>query len=249
MSKLVVEKIQNSGGAELTIPSADGSANHVLKTDGSGNLAFADIATLGSSGTPNLAKNIGGTSGSSDDTGKIMWTDVKAGVSTDDIIAVRITGRIVNASSGVDVYMYGLNSSGSNITSGYLAYGSNDYYDGNNETNNQSHNSNNGWIWFPQYQEPATEGYSYGEGIMFQMLIIPQRYGTYGGIETSIWYHYQQNTSYNHPNYGQIHWRNYGTSAPPDTWHGIRFFPSSNSGSFSTSAGKGSRVFVELLGV
>ena len=47
MSKLVVEKLQNSGGPELTIPTADGSANHVMKTDGSGNLAFAAIDTLG----------------------------------------------------------------------------------------------------------------------------------------------------------------------------------------------------------
>ena len=249
MSKLVVEKLQNSGGPELTIPTADGSANHVMKTDGSGNLAFAAIDTLGQTGTPSLAKNIGGATSDSDDTGKIMWTDVKAGVNTDDIIAVRITGRIVNATNNVDVYMIGCNSSGSNITTGYLSYGSNDYYDGNNQTNSQSHNSNQGWIWMPQYQEPANEGYSYGEGIMFQMLIIPQKYGSYGGIETSIWYHYQQSTSYSYPNYGQIHWRNYGTSAPPDTWHGIRFFPASNSGSFSSQGGKGSRVFVELLGV
>ena len=249
MSKLVVEKLQNSGGPELTIPTADGSANHVMKTDGSGNLAFADIATLGSTGTPSLAKNIGGASSDSDNTGRIMWTDVKAGVSTDDIIAVRITGRIVNASSNVDVYMYGQNSSGSNITSGYLGYGSNDYYEGQNETNNASHNSNQGWIWMPQYQEPAAENYSYGEGIMFQMLIIPQKYGSYGGIETSIWYHYQQSTSYSYPNHGSIHWRNYNNNVPPDTWHGIRFFPASNSGSFSSQAGKGSRVFVELLGV
>ena len=34
-----------SAGVEFTLPSADGSANHVLKTDGSGVMSFGQIAT------------------------------------------------------------------------------------------------------------------------------------------------------------------------------------------------------------
>ena len=245
MSKIVVSKIQNSGGAELTIPSADGSANHVMKPDGAGTLAFAAASTLVTGGIPSLAKDIGGASGSSSNNGKIMWTDIKPGVNTNDIIQVRITGRTVG-SSAQDMYMYGLNSSGANITTGYLGFGSNDFYNGQNETNNASHNSNNGWIWWPQYQEPATENYSYGEGMTFRMFITPQKFGSYGGIEVSIYYRYQQNTSYNYPNYGQMHWHNYDNNTPPDTWHGIRMWP--NSGSLSSAGGLKSRVFVELLG-
>lgn len=41
MSKLVVDAIQKSGGAVLTIPSVDGTAGQFLSSDGAGTLSFA----------------------------------------------------------------------------------------------------------------------------------------------------------------------------------------------------------------
>ena len=47
MSKIIVEKIQGgSGGSELTIPTADGTAGTFIKIDGSGNLSFAGLSVL-----------------------------------------------------------------------------------------------------------------------------------------------------------------------------------------------------------
>ena len=42
---------QSNGALELTLPTADGSANQLLKTDGSGNLSFATVAG-GDTNTP-----------------------------------------------------------------------------------------------------------------------------------------------------------------------------------------------------
>jgi hypothetical protein len=40
MSKIVVDQIQKSGGAAFSLPTADGTAGQLIKTDGAGNLSF-----------------------------------------------------------------------------------------------------------------------------------------------------------------------------------------------------------------
>ena len=47
MSKIQTNKIQHTanGAAEFTLPTSDGSTGQYMKTDGSGNLSFATIAT------------------------------------------------------------------------------------------------------------------------------------------------------------------------------------------------------------
>tara|TARA_B100001142_G_C14342513_1_gene658543 strand:- start:2695 stop:3654 length:960 start_codon:yes stop_codon:yes gene_type:complete len=51
MSKLVVNQIQYSGGTAFTLPQSGGTANQVMKTDGSGNLSFVNgISTVKNSG-------------------------------------------------------------------------------------------------------------------------------------------------------------------------------------------------------
>lgn len=40
MSKIIVDQIQKSGGAAFSLPTADGTAGQLLKTDGAGNLSF-----------------------------------------------------------------------------------------------------------------------------------------------------------------------------------------------------------------
>lgn len=44
MSKIVVDQIQKSGSVALTLPAADGSAGHVMTTNGAGQLSFAAIS-------------------------------------------------------------------------------------------------------------------------------------------------------------------------------------------------------------
>ena len=47
MSKIQTNKLQHTanGSAEFTLPQTDGSANQVMKTDGSGNLAFTSLVS------------------------------------------------------------------------------------------------------------------------------------------------------------------------------------------------------------
>ena len=53
-SKIQVDKIsRNSGTPEFTIPTADGSANQFLKTNGSGVLSFDTVTTTALTGSTN----------------------------------------------------------------------------------------------------------------------------------------------------------------------------------------------------
>jgi hypothetical protein len=52
MSKIIVDAIQKTGGAALTIPAADGSAGQFLKTDGSATLSFATETTTDATKLP-----------------------------------------------------------------------------------------------------------------------------------------------------------------------------------------------------
>ena len=65
MSKIQANKIQHtaSGAAEFTLPTSDGSANQVIKTDGSGTLAFVSqpIAGISAAQQFRLASGEGGS--------------------------------------------------------------------------------------------------------------------------------------------------------------------------------------------
>lgn len=241
MSKIVVDQVQKTGGTALTLPAADGTAGQSIVTDGSGTLSFSGGDT---GGTETFSKTFtfGGNSSSSS-SNKAMWTDIKSGITLDEIITVRMTGHM-RCSSNFQVYAMGLNSSGNTISSGYLGYGYEERYNGNNDTSGDSHNSNNGHIWFPGYTTIYSEGQSYGDGIMFDYLLTPKKLGSYAGHNHLIMYTYQQDTSYNHPNHGRMAWNNYSTNTPPDDWHGIIFYP--NSGTFESDETK-CRVHIELL--
>lgn len=58
MSKIIVDQIQKSGGAVLTLPTADGTAGQFIKTDGAGVLAFQTPTTVL---TPTDTSNIFGS--------------------------------------------------------------------------------------------------------------------------------------------------------------------------------------------
>lgn len=243
MSKIIVNSIQTVGGTELALPTADGTAGQYIKTDGSGQLSFTDAPST-QLAVPGKSFNLSGSS-SSDAGNKIMWTDIESGVDTANIIQVRISGH-VRASTNFTCYAIGLDASGSPITSGYLGYGRNEYYNGASDTTTTSHNSNNGWIWWSTYTTAyGSNSDSYGNGMMFDYTMTPQKGGSTYGHFHKIDYVYQQDTSYDHPNHGTVAWNNYGSSTPPATWHGVALYPSS--GSWDETNAPASRVFVELL--
>ena len=64
MSKLIVDTIQRSGGASLTLPTVDGSASQFVKTDASGNLSFGATYNFLSTGTNTVATESKGMFGS-----------------------------------------------------------------------------------------------------------------------------------------------------------------------------------------
>ncbi len=231
MSKIVVDEIQKSGGVALTLPTADGNANEALTTDGSGNLSFASPATVQTVKYSKAFALSGSTSPAS--TNKIMWTDVKSGISTDDIIFVRIEGKLAS-DSNFNIRMQGADASGNAITNGYLGAGWNEYYNGSSETSSTNHNSNNGYLYFPGYTTAyGSNSDSYGYGIAFVYEACVHKYGSTGGHHHRINYWYQQDTSYDYPNHGMMAWNSYSSNTPPATWHGIHIYP--NNGSWNTS--------------
>jgi hypothetical protein len=242
MSKIIVDQIQKSGGAALTLPTSDGASGDIMVTDGSGALSFASGAT--SVQVSKYSKAFAVTGSTYNATNKIMWTDVLAGVSTDDILIVKIHGRM-NATTNFQTRIIGVDASGSAITTGYLGAGYNDYYEGNNETNSTTSNSNGGWLQFPGYTNAyGTNSDSYGNGMLFEYEGCPHKYGTTGGHHHRIRTTYQQNTSYTNPNFSDMAWGSYGSSAPPDTWHGVMVYPSG--GSWDTTYNN-NIVTVELI--
>ena len=242
MSKLIVDTIQTNGGVELNLPSADGTAGQTIQTDGSGNLSFATPST--GSYIESKVFDLSGSSYSDAGT-KVRWTDVKAGVDTDKIAAVRITGH-VRATTNFTCRVMGCDASGNAITSGYMGYMQAEWYNGSNQSFSNSHNSNNGYIWWPGYTTAyGSNSNSYGNGIHFTYTMIPQTDGNRTGHFHKIEHVYQQDTSYDYPNGGTMSWNNYGSSTPPATWHGFSMYPSS--GSWDTGTPHGARICVELM--
>jgi hypothetical protein len=244
MSKIIVDQIQKSGGAALTLPSADGTAGQLLKTDGYGVLSFVSETTQ-SIQTCVYSKAFALTgANNTDPLNMVKWTDVLAGVTVDNIIQVKISGHL-RASTTFKPRFIGVDSSGNNITTGYLGGGYNDWYNGDNQTNSSPNNSNQGWVEFPGYTTAyGSNSDSYGNGIQFEYMMTPHKFGSTGGHFHQIKYTYQQDTSYNSPNHGTMNWNSYSSSAPPASWEGVRVYPTS--GTWDT-ANHGNLIVVELL--
>lgn len=246
MSKIVVDQIQKSGGDAFSLPTSDGTAGQFIKTDGAGALSFIDGPTSPQTSIISKAFALtgGGSTTSYADTNKIMWTDVKSGITLADIASIRISGY-TNATTNHRMYAIGADAAGSAITTGYLGFGYVEWYNGASNTTTTSHNSNSGWTWWPGYTTAyGTNSDTYGNGITWTYTLIPNRNGNTGGQQHHIQYMYAQDTSYNFPNYGQIAWDNYASSAAPASWHGIFIYPTA--GTFDTT-NNNNVVTVEIL--
>lgn len=255
MSKIVVDQIQKSGGPALTLPTTSagaansllvagtdqalgfttlgnllpsGTAGQVLTTAGGGNLAFSTLDVSPTGSGVNMKTHIlydsvrDGSVGSV----KLMWSDLGITDIT-KIENVEIKFSNIASSAACTIYNYFQNSSGADITSGYLGYSGDGNYNGN-QTSFSSHNSNSGYFWFPLYSSMAYNGYSYGAGLTGRVSFHPVLQGSYGRtIHGIIGYH--QNTSYSYPNTENFCWDRYDTNTPTATAYGIRLYPSSGS--------------------
>lgn len=234
MSKLVVDQIQKSGGPALTLPTTDGTAGQALVTNGSGTLSFAASATPATLGINQQSKILW----SYDRDGavssiKLMWSDL--GIT--DLTKVEMVeinyNNIGSTSGGYQMYMYGQNSSGADITSGYMAYTYFTSYSGGSTTQGGGSNSNNGYIWVPCWTSVYS---SYDDSYGYTMTGItqfkPSKNGTYGfNIRNNLSYQYSSST---YPTAEISTWDNYSTNAPTADWYGVRLYLSS--GNFRTGS-------------
>jgi hypothetical protein len=224
----------------LKLPAADGTANKPITTDGSGQLQFnpaALPATIGTAGQT-LSVNSGAdaleyVAASSGVAYKktfdfnvnpasvldIEWSDISSEISYANIAGVRLNIYEIATNGGSYLYIYGLNSSGSPITSGYLGGQSDGQWGGA-----QEYNSNQGWMKFPNYNQQFTQtGYSYGFGMTGSFNFVPWREGSGNNYNKSggCSYHMRWQHSSNTYNYNeQGAWGCYSNDTTPDPWEG-----------------------------
>ena len=236
--------VTNGGGtlaySPLQLPASDGAANQPLTTNGSGQLQFSPNPMPTSFGTAGQVLSVNGDGNALEyvapatgvaykyvvdmkannaATYDIEWADISSEISYDNIVGVRMNFYEISSSSSNYLYVYGLNSSGSVITNGYLGCRSDGYWG-----TTQEHNSNNGFMKFPNYnQEIRSTGYSYGQGMTGSVNFIPWREGTSsesakgGGCSYHIMWQHSSDTW---PHNEQGGWNNYTSNDAPAGWEG-----------------------------
>ena len=245
------------GYSPLKLPAADGTANKPITTDGSGQLQFnpnALPAAIGTSGQQ-LAVNSGATAleyvappqgvaikktydfntlGNAQ-YHDITWASISSSIVYSKIAGVRLSMYEISTTGSYYLYIYGLTTGGSTINSGYFGGG----YRGRQNSSNmegQDHNSNNGWMRFPNYGNAVqSTNYTYGNGMTGYIMFQPWREGTgdqldrSGGSSYNIMWQHSSNTW---PNIEHGGWNNYASSQAPAAMEGgFRFY--STSGQFN----------------
>ena len=136
MSKIIVDQIQKNGGTALTVPSADGTANQPVVTNGSGVLAFSPLAMPAADGSANYPVKTDGsgqlgfapyalpaTDGTAaqqlatNGSGALGWADAPSGAPTENDITF---GSVVTSSARHNVYSTGEWSSSGPWTTHYM---------------------------------------------------------------------------------------------------------------------------------
>lgn len=230
MGKLIVDQIQKSGGTSIGWPTAPGTAGQVLAFDANGNLEPAANGDL-------KMKLI--TLYDYDRDSALTVNQVDLRFSAMGLTPAVITGiefdmaNLMSSSGGWQLYMTPLNASGQNA-GGYMGYAYNVGYNGSH-TYSASHNSNNGYIWFPCWTSMYSGGDdSYGSSMTGQIRVAAKR-GRNGNYQHTVQASIagNMNSSYSYPSIEVSAWDNYSTNAPwPGNLDGFRFTLSNGSYNF-----------------
>lgn len=185
MSKLVVDQIQKSGGAALTLPTASaGAANSLMVSDASGNLTFSTLGNL-------LPAGISGSQLTTDGSGNLSFTKAAVLIPDNNLII----GTVATSSARQNVYSTGEWSSSGPWTT----------YQNNSSTGTDANGTIQAWNMFT--------GDGYGTSGTTQPYFAHDYAGEYnreihyaasnrvGDIEKT-WFYYDNATSY-----GGVTWR------------------------------------------
>lgn len=227
------------GFSPLKLPAADGTANKPITTDGSGQLQFNPNAlptAIGTAGqimkvnsgataleygsviVPAIKKTIDFKTNPAQST-LVTWSSISSDIAFANIAGVRLTFFEVSSSSATHMRMYGLDSSGTRMTTGY--YGQKWDAVASNSTN---HNSNQGYLRFPGYSTNfAQTGYSYGQGFSGNFIFNPWREGSGDEAEHSLQVMYDMTWQHSSESYPYIEfggWGQYETQNGNGPWEG-----------------------------
>tara|TARA_B110000208_G_C11713289_1_gene410116 strand:+ start:284 stop:928 length:645 start_codon:yes stop_codon:yes gene_type:complete len=153
-----------------------------------------------------------------------QFTDM--GVPQDKILSVNIKGTSVQSSAAWHMRFFPLSSAGAD-QAGHMAVSFKGHYGGNGGIGSVTHNSNQNFIYWPNYSSAQHVNETYGGGMSFNFQMPVEAVGSgkralpMGGMV-----HYQQNTSYTYPNIETFSWDNNSNDAPYPSIHGIKMKPS-----------------------
>ncbi len=211
MGKIMVDQLQRAGGDTFTMPMSASAGP--LKSDATGQLSIDTVV-----GQVEYSKVFDFTANPVSSI-NILWAEIKAGVAFSDIAFIKMQGAGISSSAACQFKFWGLDSGNSAIQTGYLGYNYNGSYNGT-QTAAQGQNSNQGYFQLPQYTQMAETGYTYGAGMVFDMVWHMRKDDSQGNYMVNANVAFQQNTSYSQPNTEQVAWDNYATSAPPASAEG-----------------------------
>ena len=230
MGKIITDQIQKSGGTPIGWPSAPGTAGQTLQFDDKGNL-------VPGSGGLNM-KLITLYDYDRDANQTVNQVDLR--FSALGLTPAQITGiefdmaNLMSSGGGWQLFMTPLNSAGQNA-GGYMGYNYAVAYGGGSHTNGGSHNSNNGYIWFPCWSNMYSGADdAYGSSMTGQIKVAAKRgrNGTYQHTVQAL-IAGNQNSSYSYSSIEMSSWDNQGTSQPwPNNLDGFRFTLSNGSYNF-----------------
>lgn len=223
----------------LKLPAADGTANKPITTDGSGQLQFSPNALPAAIGTAGQVMKVN-SGATALEYGSIAVSSIKktlnfktnpaqsslvtyASISSDiafaNVAGVRLSVFELASSSATHMRIYGLNASGTRISSGYFGC----RYD-TPQSNGSVHNSNGGYIRFPGYSTNfAQTGYNYGQGFTGTIMFNPWREGSGNELNKAFQCKYDmtwQHSSETEPYIEHGGWGQYETQTDGGEWAG-----------------------------
>lgn len=232
MSKLIVEQIQKPGGTPIAWPAAPGTAGQLLGFDSSGNLTPVSVTDIKMKLVTlyDYDRDAGQTVNAVD----LRFSAL--GLTPAQITNIEFEmSNLMSSSGGWQLYLTPLNAQGANA-GGYMGFQYFNVYGGNGTTQGQSHNSNNGYIWFPQWTSMYSGGDdAYGSSMTGRIQVAAKRgrNGTYQHTVNAL-IAGNMHSSYSYPAIEMSSWDNLSTNQPwPNSLDGFRFTLSNGNYNFA----------------